>query len=405
MSETDKKNDEQQPAAKKAALKLASARKNEPVQDVDSEPASEPVDGKVLADSLASHIGQYVRLNRDQLMACVLWVLHTHAFDAVEATPYLIATSAQKQSGKTRLQEVLEMIVRDPMRTSGTSEAALFRSIEAKRPSLLLDEIDAIFSGRSSSTEPLRGLLDSGNRRGGSITRAVPKGAGEWEAAQFATFCPKCLAGIDTGRFPDTLLDRSIVLRLARKKIEDEVAPFRQREAEEQATPLREDAEAWAEQNLDALTAARPAPVAGLSDRANDHWEPLLAIAKQVGADWSDEARAVAVQLHRAEQAQEDTPQILLLRAIRSVTHDAGDRWFTKDLIAKLNHEVEGEDAPWREQKDGLTAHQLARLLRPFGIEPGTIRDGKRTGKGYRRESFLDAWERYLPGEDEEVSV
>jgi hypothetical protein len=362
----------------------------------------EPVDGEALANSLVSYFERYLKLTRVQVVAAVLWTLHTHAFAATDCTPYLFVTSAQKQSGKTRLQEALGLIVRDPMRTSGISPAALYRSVEAREPTLLLEECDAIFGGKSS--ESLRGLLDSGNRRGGSYTVNVPKGNSDWGAKQFSTFSPKCLGGIDSGRFPDTLLDRSVVLRLVRKKPEDKVEPFRHREVEELAAPVREDAEVWAEQNIDELATARPKPVDGLSDRANDAWEPLLAIAEQIGGDWPEEARQVALRLHQAEQAKEATLQVLLLAAIRTVTKDAGDRWLTKDLLWRLNHHASTEDAPWREQKDGMTAHELARLLRPFDIEPGPIRVNKTkdgTGKGYKRERFLDAWERYLPPEDE----
>jgi hypothetical protein len=395
--------DRDQPQPKKAA------RKQDPTPTPPENPAvdeqAEP-DGEALAGRLVSYFGRYLKLTRAQVVTAVLWVLHTHAFTATDCTPYLFVTSAQKQSGKTRMQEALELVVRDPLRTSGISPAALYRSVEAREPTLLLEECDAIFDGKSS--ESLRGLLDSGNRQGGSYTVNIPKGNSGWEARQFSTFCPKCLGGIDSGKFPDTLLDRSVVLRLARKKPDDKVEPFRHREAETQAEPLREGCEAWAEQNLDALAAARPEPVDGLSDRANDAWEPLLAIAEQIGGDWPEEARQVAVQLHEAEQAKEATPQVLLLAAIRTVMKDEGDRWFTKDLLSRLNHDAATEDAPWREKDGVMTAHQLARLLRPFGIEPGPIRVKKTkdgTGKGYKRESFLDAWERYLPDEDEEESV
>lgn len=395
--------DRDQPQPKNAA------RKQDPNPTPPETPAvdeqAEP-DGKALADRLVSYFGRYLKLTRAQVVAAVLWTLHTHAFAATDCTPYLFVTSAQKQSGKTRMQEALELVVRDPLRTSGISPAALYRSVEAREPTLLLEECDAIFGGKSS--EALRGLLDSGNRQGGSYTVNVPKGSSEWEAKQFSTFCPKCLGGIDSGKFPDTLLDRSVVLRLVRKKPDDKVELFRHREAEAQAAPLREDSEVWAEQSLDALTKARPEPVDGLSDRANDAWEPLLAIAEQIGGDWPAEARQVAVQLYEAEQVKEATPQVLLLAAIRTVMKDEDGRWLTKNLLSRLNYDAATEDAPWREKDGGMTAHQLARLLKPFGIEPGPIRVKKTkdgTGKGYKRESFLDAWERYLPSEDEEESV
>lgn len=399
------KDPQDRPVEDDHAQPKKAAPKQNPTPPPPPEDPAEPVDGEALATSLVGYFERYLKLTRDQVVAVVLWTLHTHAFAVADCTPYLFVTSAQKQSGKTRLQEALELVVRDPMRTSGISPAALYRSVEVMEPTLLLEECDAIFDGKSS--ESLRGLLNSGNRRGGSYTVNVPKGD-DWVAKPFSTFCPKCLGGIDSGKFPDTLLDRSVVLRLVRKKLEDKVEAFRHREVEERARPLRDDAEAWAEQSLDTLAAARPKPVDGPSDRANDHWEPLLAIAEQIGGDWPEEARQVAVRLYQAEQAKEATPQVLLLAAIRTVTKDAGDRWLTKDLLSSLNHDAATEDAPWREKDGGMTAHQLAQLLKPFGIEPGPIRVNKTkggTGKGYKRESFRDAWERYLPSEDEDESV
>lgn len=42
--------------------------------------------------------------------------------------------------------------------------------------------------------------------------------------------------------------------------------------------------------------------------------------------------------------------------------------------------------------------HQLAALLKPFGIPTNqTVRRGERTAKGYRAKDFVDAWTRYLP--------
>lgn len=57
------------------------------------------------------------------------------------------------------------------------------------------------------------------------------------------------------------------------------------------------------------------------------------------------------------------------------------------------------EDRPWREWRGRrLSPHQLARMLAPFDIVPKAHRssDG-RVLRGYARNDFLDAWQRYLP--------
>jgi Protein of unknown function (DUF3631) len=368
-------------------------------------PEHEPVvDGLSLAAAVAGYIEQYVVLSRAQLVACVLWVLHTWTFDAAVTTPYLFVLSAQRQSGKTRLLESLEMLAACPLRTSGLSEASLFRVIEADRPTLMLDEADAIFGTTSERTEPIRGALNSGNREGGMIVRCVPP---NWEVKQFSTYCPKAIAGIDKGSFPDTLLDRSIVIRMRRRAPDEHVGSFRERQAREQAEPLRTMSASWAEQVVNLLRPAEPKIPDALSDRAADAWEPLLSIADLIGGEWPLEAREAAVDLHSAQQHMDDSLQLVLLAAIREVFDtDATDRMPSQKLCERLNGMP---DAPWNawggKASAGIRAATLAKLLRPFGIVPGTVRlinagSPGSTAKGYKRECFEDAWQRYLSDED-----
>ena len=82
-------------------------------------------------------------LTNCQLTAVALWVVHTHAFQAAECTPYLSINSAEKQSGKTRLLEVLELLVARPWLTGRVTAAALIRKVARDTPTLLLDETDA----------------------------------------------------------------------------------------------------------------------------------------------------------------------------------------------------------------------------------------------------------------------
>ena len=44
-----------------------------------------------------------------------------------------------------------------------------------------------------------------------------------------------------------------------------------------------------------------------------------------------------------------------------------------------------------------ITKNQVARLLKPFKIKPGTKRQGERQFKGYKQEQFTEAFARYLP--------
>src|SRR5205823_998737 len=79
----------------------------------------------------------------------------------------LAVTSPEKRSGKSRLFEVLEILVANPWKVITPTEAVIFRKIDKDRPTLLLDETDAIFGKRNGENyEGLRALLNAGNRRG-----------------------------------------------------------------------------------------------------------------------------------------------------------------------------------------------------------------------------------------------
>src|SRR4029077_2436390 len=90
-----------------------------------------------LLDETYAFVRQYVVMSAAQAAAVTLWVAHTHALDAFETTPLLAVTSPEKRCGKTRLFDVLELVVARPWRVVMPSEAVLFRKIEATTPTLL----------------------------------------------------------------------------------------------------------------------------------------------------------------------------------------------------------------------------------------------------------------------------
>jgi integrase len=261
-----------------------------------------------LLDEIAGFVRRFVVMSPAQSDAAAVWVVHTHVFGAAEQTPYLAISSAEKRSGKTRLLEVLELLVARPWLTGRVTAAVLARKVDAERPTLLLDESDAAFKGDKEYAEALRGLLNTGHRRGGKSTVCVGQG-GDIGYKDFSTYCPKAIAGI--GKLPDTVADRSLPLRLERRAPDEKAERFRRRDAEVDALALRGPLEELAELGP-RLEAARPDLPAELDDRAQDAAEPLLAIADLAGGDWPDRARRAIVEL-RAAASQRDAAIISVL--------------------------------------------------------------------------------------------
>ncbi len=361
-------------------------------------PEWKPSSGAEILNSVMGFIRRFVSLSESQARAVTLWIAHTHAFGAADATPYLAVNSAEKQSGKTRLLEVLRLLVHRPWFTGRTTAAVLVRKIDAEQPTLLLDESDAAFGGQKDYAEALRGVLNSGYRRGGAASCCLTQGKG-FTYYDFSTFCPKVIAGI--GRLPDTVADRSIPIRLKRAR-RGEVERFRERDAGHEAAGLKARLAVWAEQNLETLRNAQPSIPDALSDRQADCCEPPLAIADLAGGDWPVTARQALVKLCVGAQAQDDSIGVQLLRDIRSVfAAKQVDELPSAELTEAL---AEIETSPWGEWNHGkpLTTAKLARLLRPFDIFPCQLRTGQ--ARGYRLTDFEEVFSLYLPLESVKVS-
>jgi hypothetical protein len=366
---------------------------------IEKAPEWEPlrIDGGVVLDRVNVFVRRFVGVSESQSRVASLWVLHTHAFSAACATPYLAITSVEKQSGKTRLLEVLEMLVANPWFTGKVTAAVLPRKIDAESPTLLLDESDAAFHGDKEYSEALRGILNTGHRKGGKSSCCVGKGSNV-EFRDFSTFCPKAISGI--GKLPDTVADRAIPIRLKRAAPGEHVERFRRRDIETEAAGLREQVEAWSASIVDRLRDARPELPEALTDRQQDGAEPLLAIADAAGGEWPESARRALVSLCVEAQGSDDSIGKQLLSDIREVFESRGvDRLSSADLAADL---AANETSPWGEWSHGrpLTAARVARLLRGYGIVPCSIRIGDRTPKGYLLDDFQDAFRRYLRDAD-----
>src|ERR1019366_3232444 len=182
------------------------------------DPWPETVDGAELLDDIVSAVKRYLVLLEGYAEILALWVVHTHVFDCFGHSPRLAITSAEKRCGKTTTLDILAELVARPLPTSNATTAAIFRTIEKAKPTLLIDEADTFLK----DNEELRGVLNAGHRRGGQIIRTV---GDDHEPRQFSTWTPAAIAMI--GRLPDTLEDRSVGCSMRRRKVSERVQSFR----------------------------------------------------------------------------------------------------------------------------------------------------------------------------------
>lgn len=354
--------------------------------------------GPSLIRALERHFSCHLAIDSGLPLVLAAWSMASHLFERFDCFPYLAITSPTKRCGKTRVAELLELVCARPRRTVGITPAALFRTIEKEKPTLLIDEAESLRS-RDERANSLREILNAGYRKGQKVIRCRGGNGGDYDPREFDTYCPKALSLI--GALPDTLADRAIQIHMRRRRPNDKIDRFIFARAQRETEGLRSDCRQWAEQNRDkVLRDYEEAELEFLQDREAELWMPLFAVCKIADPSRLAELQTIARRLaDRKSEAEAGDLGIKLLADCRTVFEQCGkDRLPTVEFISGL-HGL--DESPWRywNTEKGLNARELSRHLRPFGIQPENMRVGEQVLKGYAKNSFQDAWACYLPGE------
>jgi putative DNA primase/helicase len=357
------------------------------------EPWPEPIEGAAVLTDIAAAVRSYVVMTDAQADAVALWAVHTHCYEIFDITPRLAITSPTPQCGKTTLLDTIACLVMRPLPTANVTCAAIFRAVEIARPTLLIDEADTFAEEKND----LRGVLNSGHRKGGSVTRTV---GDDHEPRQFATFAPATMAAI--GKLPDTLQNRSIAIELKRRTAAETIERFRLGRTPRLDLLARRCAR-WAADHRDALAGCDP-DMGDLFNRVADNWRPLFSIADLAGGEWPMRARAAAraIDVDRGD----DSVKMMVLADIKTIFALRGAIDMRSKDLAEALAAMEGR--PWAEygkQSKPITANALARLLKQFKmadgrqIVPGDIWIEGKSASGYSLAQFEDAFRRYLEPE------
>ncbi|MEV5782225.1 DUF3631 domain-containing protein [Streptomyces sp. NPDC052287] len=363
---------------------------------------SEIIDGAALLDEVeAFHRRFNIFPSEHAYVAVVLWDAHAHLIDCFETTPRVAFLSPEPGSGKSRALEIVELLTPRPVATVSASANALYRLVDSAEglPTVLFDEVDTIFGPKAGADEALRGFLNAGYRRIGGALRCVGDGSNQ-NAQVFGSYCAVAMAGI--GSLPDTVLTRTVIVRMRKRAPNEKIEPYRQRTHEKQGHALRDRLAKWADTVRDRVANAWPEMPEGVTDRPADVWEPLLAVADAAGGDWPTRARAACVELiSAAHDNDESSIGIRLLTDLRDKVFCGADRMPTVVIIECL---LRLDDGPWGDLDDKpINSRTLGRLLGQYvtaalkPIKSRGIRTPSGFPKGYYAEDLADAWMRYCP--------
>ncbi|AYV28460.1 hypothetical protein EES41_17180 [Streptomyces sp. ADI95-16] len=372
--------------------------------DTQTLPASTPTatDGSRLLDEVeAFHRRFNVFPTEAAYVAVALWDAHAHLLDCFDSTPRLAFLSPEPGSGKSRALEIVETLVPQPLVAANASAPVLFRAVSTleNRPTILFDEVDTIFGPKAGDNEPLRGFLNAGHHRGAGMWRCVGDGTNQ-TVQEFPSFCVVAMAGL--GSLPDTILTRSVIIRMRRRARNERVQPFRRRLHAPEGHALRDRLAAWADSVRHLVDGVFPDMPDEVTDRPADVWEPLIAVADAAGGDWPARARAACAQIVAAsKQDDKGSIGIRLLTDLRDHVLNGIERLPTISVLDRL---YALEEAPWADMGGKpLTSRGLAKMLGEYmtgdnkPIEPRNIKTGGAVLKGYYAADLADAWTRYCP--------
>jgi len=371
-----------------------------PAEQIAAQRASEQIDGARLLDDVETFLSRFVVYpGEPERVAHVLWIGHSWFMDTWESTPRIAFLSPEPSSGKSRALEVTEPLVPRPVHAVNTTPAYLFRKVSDKAgpPTILYDEIDTVFGPKAKDNEDIRGMLNAGHRKGAVAGRCVVRGRAVF-TEELPAYCAVALAGLDD--LPDTIMSRSIVVRMRRRAPGEVVEPWRLRINGPAGATLGDRLLQWSSESHHRLGIAWPDMPEGIEDRNADVWEALLAVADLAGGKWPELARRSAVALVADTRGRSVSLGVILLRDLRAIFAEAGtDKLATETILAAL---VDLDESPWGDLRGkALDARGLSRRLAKYDVKPKNVRIDGKIPKGYDAVDLADPWARYLGAGDD----
>jgi hypothetical protein len=327
-------------------------------------PWPQVVDGYELLEEIYHRIREHIWMTDEQAIAVSLWIVASYIIDRLALFPILFITSPLLSCGKTRLCEVITRLVADPYISSDLSAAGFYHTIDARSPTLIVDEAKDFFQ----LDRRLHRLIN------GSYTRETARvhiRAGHG-VREFRTFSPKVLSLI--GELPADTASRTIRINMVRKPRGVEVVEICGSSSAPEWFDLRCRILRWVR---DSEFAPPQIPVG--ADRYRDNWRSLLSVAD--AGDWAERVRRAYQAL--SESYLEDDPNSALLARIKEIFNRRNAEFLTSTtLVSELNKD---QSAWWYRTSE----QKLARFLRAFRIRPEQHRLGRGGtgggGRGYWR--------------------
>ena len=295
-----------------------------------------------------------------------LWIIGTYLQPIWEAYPYLDITGFRR-SGKTTLCKFLEATAFNSILSSSISASALFRTVQASKPTLIIDEAEKLTNPERAGE--IRDLLLTGYKRaGGYAIRSEKTSKERIVPRRFNTFSPKAI--VSGGGLEEYLADRSIPIVMIRTS-DPEITKRRIREKDLQWVEIRDLCYRFALENWkDIKEIYDTIELPNITAREYEIWSSILSLAKFFGV--FDEMYQFALQTIKEKETEDllENRDIILLESLLNIaTND--DYYSVSDIKKEMAGHFGGEEPKW------LTNEWVGRAL----TKRLKFRDKRRIGK------------------------
>ena len=331
----------------------------------------------------------------------VLWTMLTYAYPAWSAVPYL-AVGGPLGSGKTRVFEVLNRVVYQPLPSANMTAPCMFRTLHDRGGTLLLDEAERL---RSPEAVELRSILLSGYKAGNPAHR-LERAGDEFRRVSFDVFGPKAIAAIAS--LPEALESRCIRLMMFRAPKDSPVARRRIDEDRSLWAGLRDDLHAFAlTKGCELVELAKRADLCEeFGGRDYELWQPLIVLAHMIeGAGVADVVSTIKdfAQSLIESRIDDQTPEAdeILLRTLAALVQ--GEKEIEtptgKKITLALHNKTPGDILKMvRDQHDFMfrswSPKGVSNALARYGIRAKKVH-GRRTYRYVTFDQFRRVEERY----------
>lgn len=155
------------------------------------QPWPDPVNGDALLNELRQYFNRYAVTPKHADIVLALWVLHSWVFDRFDITPYLLVTSPTRRCGKSLVLTILQWLCCRAKKNDSMSKAAIYRSVEVERPTLVLDETSWVIDLKDGR----QGILCGGFERNGFVEVCEGESS-NITVRRYSTYCPKAFGAI-----------------------------------------------------------------------------------------------------------------------------------------------------------------------------------------------------------------